>query len=123
MPKPETLQLLQKAKEDEDTIDAVLPRKLWNIDSYHAQQAAEKFIKAAIVESNGIPLRSHDLVDLIKVHPKYIANQKIVDAADRLTPMASDSRYPGFSNFTQSEAEQAVVDLNLRKAWALSQIL
>ncbi len=60
MPKHETTFWLEKVREDEITISAVMPLKLWNIACYHAQQAAEKYIKSAIVEASLVPPRIHD---------------------------------------------------------------
>ncbi len=58
----------------------------------------------------------------MEIHPSYVYEQILDEAVSRLTPMVSTSRYPGFNNFSRAEAEQAINDLALVKAWAMNLI-
>jgi nitrogen fixation NifU-like protein len=63
---------------------------------YHCQQAAEKGIKAFLVCHDQPFEKTHDLTELVELalpfSPAFVAWR---DAASRLTPYASDFRYPG----------------------------
>ena len=62
---------------------------------FHAQQAAEKAVKAALVEAAGPFRKSHDVVVLAGLAPGELATQlERLDVAV-LQPWAVDGRYPG----------------------------
>jgi len=63
---------------------------------FHAQQAAEKFLKGWLV-SRGLPApRTHDLESLVRRGAKLEPSlEAIRDAAARLRPFAVAPRYPG----------------------------
>jgi len=67
----------------------------WDTVCFHAQQAAEKFLKALLIYHGKFPLRTHDLVALLdecaQIYPS-LADLK--SDCDRLTVFAIASRYP-----------------------------
>jgi len=87
-------------------------RKHPNFDSacFHAQQCAEKYLKARLKEA-GIPFsRTHDLAQLLKlvvsVEPSWVVLQQ---STDQLNIYSVDFRYPGKSA-TKADAKQAIKD-------------
>lgn len=61
----ETERWLHHAREDLETARVTLAGKRWSATSFHAQQAAEKALKALWIETKGEPPpRIHDLVPL-----------------------------------------------------------
>ncbi len=75
---------------------------------FHAQQAAEKYLKA-VLQHRGIPIpRTHSLLELLALisidEPSYILLQP---DANTLEGFAVQFRYPGMSA-DQSEAKQAL---------------
>ena len=62
---------------------------------YHCQQAAEKSIKALLCLSGITPPKNHDLVRLIELLPPSLDFGQFLQAAEFLTPMATEFRYPG----------------------------
>ena len=67
----------------------------YDIAVYHCQQAAEKAVKAFLVQHGKPYEKTHDievLVDLAgELDPRF---SKLADAADALTPYATRFRYP-----------------------------
>ena len=100
-------------------------QKLFDTAAYHAQRAAEKYVKAALIESRIIPQKNHDIRMLMMEHPNHVADQILDEAAGRLNSFAIIYRYPAPGNTTDPTLQlihQAESDLALIKAWALSQI-
>ena len=122
MPRPDTQHWLDKAGIDEAAFVLLKSHSHWETATFHAQQAAEKLLKAALVEHGIVPNRTHDLEDLLVAHPIYIPNQVLSDACDRLTPAAVTGRYPGMHSASEQDAIQAELDLVLIKSWALTLI-
>lgn len=77
---------------------------------FHSQQAAEKALKAAIIEDGEIPPRTHDLVALVdRLVPAHPDLADLRDGARILTPYAVAPRYPPeFQEYTRDEAEEAL---------------
>jgi HEPN domain-containing protein len=101
------------AKAEEDFAAAVVlarPRKkpLWSPVCFHAQQCAEKYLKAKLNEASIQFLKTHDLEQLlnqtISVEPLWAAFRP---ALKRLTDSAILPRYPG-NFFTKTEAQRAL---------------
>jgi HEPN domain-containing protein len=68
----------------------------WDIIVYHAQQAAEKYLKAFLVSRAQQPPKTHDLPTLIELcGAQDDAFVVFVDDALFLSPLAVLSRYPG----------------------------
>ena len=96
------------------------PDVLPNQPAFHAQQAAEKAIKAVMIhEGIAFPL-THDLSDLIKrwlnsgrVWPAALTNVKT------LNPYAVESRCPGYIHqLSQAEVKAAIELAEQTVAWA-----
>lgn len=98
MPKPETEPWLKSAIEDEAAFNALKEIKLLGIAAYHAQQAAEKLAKAALIESGVLPSKIHDIRVLVAAHPNYVNDLVLEEAAGRLNSFATLFRYPAPGN-------------------------
>jgi len=81
----------------------------YSVVGYHAQQCAEKYIKALLVcHSIEFP-KVHDLNKIMRLVPSDKAIPLSAEEQDRLTDYATASRYPGESEPpTRAEAEEAV---------------
>jgi HEPN domain-containing protein len=82
MPSSATRQWLDKASEDE-AVAALLRTHggPWSVAAYHVQQAAEKSVKAALVEAGVAPPKTHDLQQLLGLHPGAAAGPLVQQAA------------------------------------------
>lgn len=80
-----------------------------DIACYHAQQSAEKSLKAYLTW-RGIPFpRTHALEDLVLLAARDDNNfASLEDAAVQLTPYAVEARYPEFGEPTLQDAMEAV---------------
>lgn len=79
-----------------------------DIIRFHAQQCAEKYIKAFLVfQSIDFP-RIHDLEKLIALLPASLRPSLTVEEQRRLTGYATAARYPGSGEISLAEAKQAV---------------
>lgn len=77
--------------------------------AYHCQQAAEKSIKALLCLSGVNPPKNHDLVRLIELLLPSLDFSEFMQAAEFLTPMATEFRYPGEQEQpTKSDAEKSL---------------
>ena len=87
---------------------------------FHAQQAAEKAIKAALL-SHGIefPL-THDIEELLEIaESKGIILPEDVKEAGLLTPYAVETRYPGYwLEITSADVEEAMRTAEQTLLWA-----
>ena len=98
---------------DEDLQEAAGARFPRNA-AYHAQQAAEKALKALIFHLGGEPPRTHDLVQLLldiaaldrAVGTRLLAAHQ--NAAAELTLFAVTPRYPGAGDVSPEQARSAV---------------
>ncbi|MBI3291715.1 MAG: HEPN domain-containing protein [Elusimicrobia bacterium] len=100
------------AKAEEDYLTAeILTRqrrkRIHNSVCFHAQQCAEKYLKA-LLASHKIPIRkTHDLGELADALRSYEPTSALIaDLFDCLTPYAVESRYPG-EDATGREAKAA----------------
>jgi HEPN domain-containing protein len=111
--KPSTREWVAKAEEDYlAALDLARRRKrpLWSGVCFHAQQCAEKYLKARMEEA-GLPLqRTHDLDALLNhvlpVEPLWSAFRP---ALQTLTDYAVDFRYPGHTA-NKSHARRALAE-------------
>jgi HEPN domain-containing protein len=111
--KPSTRDWVAKAEEDYlAALDLARRRKrpLWSGVCFHAQQSAEKYLKARLEEA-GLPVpRTHDLDvilnGLLTVEPLWAAFRA---ALQTLTDYAVDFRYPGHTA-NKSHARRALAD-------------
>lgn len=76
---------------------------------FHAQQCAEKYLKALLIVSGIDFPKTHDLTELHALLPVHLrAKMPIADFA-ALTPYATESRYPGpWDPQTRADAVEAV---------------
>lgn len=99
-----------------DADDLVIQRltsagdQLWDIVCYHAQQRAEKMLKACIVKDGDQPVRTHDLLWLLTdCRRRGIALGDIDEDCRYLTGFGGAARYPGVGlDPTADEARQAI---------------
>ena len=87
------------AKGDEDHVAIRLllvgPDTPWTVVSFHAQQAAEKYLKALLVAKGQVVEKTHDLGRLLELDVKLVpALATLEEDCQRLTAYAVDSRYP-----------------------------
>lgn len=102
------------ARADEDLLISalLLPHGLFNGVAWHAQQAVEKALKAALVHAGTPPPKLHDLVLLgtrcadagFPVPDGWIAPCR------ELTPMATVTRYPGWGHVDREQAARFHTD-------------
>lgn len=83
--------------------------QLFSIVAFHAQQCVEKYLKAVLVlEAVAFP-RTHDLVLLRTLLPRWRAQDFGTVALERLTRYSVEERYPGDAPpVTHAEASEAL---------------
>lgn len=105
--------LLWLSYADEDLVLANYALKMPGIRSYrliafHAQQCAEKYLKAYLVYHDIDFPYTHDIRKLLKLCGNAIWIEKIKNA-EELTPFAVTTRYPNLDEkVTENEAVEAV---------------
>ena len=79
--------------------------------AYHAQQAAEKALKAAIASDGMVPPRVHDLVLLAAIIPGLFGSEPAPDLT-RLSAAVITARYPDPDDppYGLDEVERLIVD-------------
>ncbi len=116
---------LSRAKGDLALSQAPLPKGAYYEDlCYHAQQAAEKALKA-IYRKNGWAFRyTHDVDELIaELREKGVEIPSVVAEAVVLTGYASEARYPGLEEpVSVEEYSEAVRLAEAVVAWAERQV-
>ena len=107
---PITLEWIAKAEADYATAQrelGVTDRPNYDV-CFHAQQCAEKYLKAFLQESNIVFPRTHDLADLLvlalSIEPSWTSMQADLNT---LSAFAVEYRYPGESSDLE-EAKEAV---------------
>lgn len=100
-----------KAENDLKNIELVLPAEDAPLDTvcYHAQQAAEKYLKA-LLTFLGIPFpKTHDLPELALRLPVDSAVRREVGDLSELADAAVSARYPGdMADYDRVTAEDMV---------------
>ncbi|WP_297515834.1 HEPN domain-containing protein [Thermococcus sp.] len=101
---------LQKAEKDLILAKNSLPLEFYDYATFHAQQCAEKALKAFLV-SKGMPIkRTHDIGELIllcaEVDSEFL--KLFDDDVDVLTAYAVEARYPTLHEPDKEEAENAI---------------
>ncbi len=87
---------------------------------FHAQQAAEKSLKAVLLHNTiDFPL-THDLQELIEIAERGgLALPQEVQNIGLLTPYAVETRYPGFwEEITSAHVDEAIALAELTLQWA-----
>ena len=91
-------------------LDAAMPS--YETVSFHAQQAAEKAIKALLVKHQVEPPKTHDIGALLTLTDRLApGTARTLEAAEALNRHAVDSRYP--SPGESIGREEAARDLDL----------
>ena len=118
--KPQVAEWVRKAEDDFATLSReARVRKRPNYDGlcFHAQQCAEKYLKACLQEARRPFPRTHDLVALLEllraVGPTWEEWRPELNA---LTRSAVEVRYPGFSATREDAREACAIARSLRAA-------
>ena len=91
-----TLEWLERARDDLNSAEILLTRPdLTNIVAFHAQQAVEKSLKAALEQSAIAPAKTHSLTRLFGLVEPYLLFGMDQDMLDRLDAVYIEARYPG----------------------------
>jgi HEPN domain-containing protein len=125
--RPETELWIGKADQDFKTVEILLQSNDGppGIICFHCQQAAEKFLKAFLVEKQREFPRSHDLVLLIE---KYIlpvdeSFMELLASATELTGFATATRYPDIDDTLDLRiARESYAAMNEIKSFILDKI-
>jgi len=73
-----------------------LPQQDCFAAAFHAQQAAEKFLKAFLVRHQAPFSKTHDIQNLLDLAAQFAADLKLeLASATMLTPFGVEFRYPG----------------------------
>lgn len=75
---------------------------------FHAQQCAEKYVKALLVFRGVDFPRTHDIGKLATELPATLRPRLTVEEQRRLTAYATAARYPGWGEIPLAEAKRAV---------------
>lgn len=82
---------LEQAQSDLAAAQSSVKERKYDWASFQAQQAAEKTLKALLIQKNQIIPKVHDLVFLAK---KAALPQELVAKCDQLSKVYIDTRYP-----------------------------
>lgn len=110
---------LALAREDLALANADIPGVSFRPLCYHAQQAAEKAVKAVLLARSISFPYVHDigrLLDLLRSAGETIPPE--VADADLLTDYATTTRYPGFGELERVDYERALVTAAVVVSWA-----
>jgi HEPN domain-containing protein len=96
------------ADNDRTAVRILLDDGPWEIVCFHAQQAAEKMLKAFMIYHDINPERTHDLSRLLDVALKLDKTLGSLESACCiLTPFAVSARYPDDIECEQADAKEA----------------
>jgi HEPN domain-containing protein len=101
---------VEKAERDRRTVEWLLREAQPDTDAvcFHAQQCAEKYLKAWLQERGTVFPKTHDLEVLLDLLIRVDASWTAYRAdASRLTPFAVQYRYPGVSA-SRGDAQDAM---------------
>ena len=109
---------LAKADDDRRATEVLAAADLpEEIAAFHAQQWAEKTLKAALVARDEDPPRTHNLATLVELIDGS-ASEALRAAARRLTPYAVLSRYPGTRVDAPASLPALLADARALADWA-----
>ena len=97
------------------------PEVPWELLAFHAQQAAEKALKAVLVHRGIRPPRTHDLDEILGVYrQRGVRGPPNAGQLPRLTPWAVEARYPGagFEDATEEDFRAALELADAVVGWA-----
>ena len=95
---PSIANWLSRAEEDFLLVEMALaaPRQPWSAITYHAQQGAEKVLKALLVRHGIHPEKTHSLARILRALPVEVARKlEIAPQCELLDVLYPRSRYPG----------------------------
>ncbi len=110
-----------KAEEDYEVVRALIRKRKPNVNNavcFHAQQCAEKYLKAFLIRHRIAFPKTHDLLDLLELAKQADSTLELLrpDLA-HLEPYAVEFRYPG-EFATRQEAKRSVrVAARVREAF------
>lgn len=100
--------LLRKARQDRIALDALLSAQVFDTACFHAQQAAEKWLKAFLAYQSMAFPHTHNLAKLVEacagVDPAF---RLLMPTVASLTPFAVELRYDDAFWPTESVAREA----------------
>ena len=119
--------LLGKARQDEFVLDQFVdnPAAADETFGFHAQQAAEKLLKAALAAGGVVPPRTHRLGDLLDLaHDRGLSVPEEFDDLHRLTPFAVDYRYEFFAEEADKPLDRPAVLEQVRRlrGWVVARL-
>jgi len=100
----------RKAESDLRAVTLLLPNPDCPFDAvcFHAQQAAEKYLKGLLTFLGVDFPRTHDLEELAELIPRQVGLHVDSEELDELSQLAVVPRYPGFDeDINRDAAEQA----------------
>ena len=81
---------------------------------YHCEQAAEKFLKAVLAQSDREAPKTHDLIQLCKLCEEIDAQfEQLADACIELTPYGVQVRYPSNLELDETDAACALKECRI----------
>lgn len=101
---------VDRAENDWKTIGAVLALTdpPWDVAAFHAQQTAEKYLKAFLLAKGWQLRKTHDLIELLSECVKYEAPlQSLSPHRQELNPYVLSGRYP-IAAVTESGCKSAI---------------
>jgi HEPN domain-containing protein len=110
--------LLAKARQDEYVLEqfADNPDAADETFGFHAQQAAEKLLKAALAARGVMPPRTHRLGDLLDLaRDRRLAVPEEFDELHGLTPFAVEYRYEFFAEEVDKPLDRQAVLEQVRR--------
>jgi len=110
--KKKTAQWITKAKEDDEAAAMLLKYEFpaYAPICFHLQQAAEKYLKALIIECDLHLSKTHNLLQLLddSILDSFPDFEKLTEQAKLLSSYGVEPRYPGdYPALTINNAEQA----------------
>ncbi len=108
----------RKAERDLDVAKREMENRFpyTDIVCFHAQQAAEKFLKGYLVWLEIEPRKTHDLEDLVMIAAEKDREIiKFKDPLAELTPFAVEARYPEFDEPLEEDAKRAIENVERLK--------
>jgi len=116
--KPLTSEWVGKAEADFATAQregAAFETPNYDAACFHAQQCAEKYLKAQLVEVDVRPSRTHDLSVLANlIRPFDAAWSELQSELDWLTTLAVEIRYPGASAAAEDATRAVEIAARIR---------
>ena len=122
---PEVHAWVDKAAEDRDALEvlAAASPRLRSAACYHAQQCAEKALKAVLVRYDDVPPRTHDLRALLTRLAAFRPDvPPEVLAVAALTEYATLARYPGAEAPREEDVATALSLVEALWDWLVSAV-